>query len=85
MSDAKRRALEGLAGAVPQALKVIVEALKQTEVPRNAQHRYSLARYVLDVVLERLPEADDKPASNVAQLTPAAAVSELRKRLSGGG
>lgn len=86
MSDAKRRALDGLAAAVPAALSVVVEALAQKDVPRNAQHRHMMARYVLDVVLERLPEAGsgeaDKPAV-VKQLTPEAAVHELRKRLSG--
>lgn len=85
MSDAKRRALDGLASAVPDALAVITEALKKRNVERNQQHLHTLARYVLDAVLERLPEADSdaKPAV-VQQMTPDAAVRELRKRLSGG-
>lgn len=85
MSDAKRRALDGLARAVPDALAVITEALQKRTVERNQQHLHTLARYVLDAVLERLPEATsgDKPAE-VVKLTPDAAVAELKRRLSGG-
>jgi len=99
MSDAKRRALaevpagktarevaiEGIAGAVPDAIAVVRDALRGRTVERNQQHLHTLARYVLDVVLERLPEAEAKPAGTVAQLTPDAAVRELRRRLNGGG
>ena len=81
---AREVAIEGISEATPLAVKVITEALRKPTVERNQQHLHTLARYVLDVVLERLPEAEAKPVGTVAQLTPDAAVRELRRRLSGG-
>lgn len=77
-------AADGLAELVPAALAALRESLSGGKRARYGSTRSADARYVLDVVLDRLPEAEsgDKPA--VAQPTPAAAVSELRKRLSGG-
>lgn len=82
--SARDQALEGIAGAVPDAIAVVRDALRGRTVERNQQHLHTLARYVLDVVLERLPEPETKPAGAVAQLTPDAAVRELRRRLGGG-
>lgn len=80
-------AADGLAELVPAALKALRESLAGGGRARYGSTRSADARYVLDVVLERLPEAGsgegEKPAV-VKQLTPEAAVHELRKRLSGG-
>jgi hypothetical protein len=83
---AAARAAEGLAELVPDALQALKDSLRMVKAPRGVRvgSRSSDARYVLDVVLERLPEAEAKPAGAVAQLTPDAAVRELRRRLSGG-
>jgi hypothetical protein len=71
---------------VPDALLALAESLRgeATRRKRYGSTRSADARYVLDVVLARLPEAEAKPAGAVAQLTPDAAVRELRRRLSGG-
>lgn len=77
-------AAEGLAELVPAALAALRESLTASKRPRGQGTRSSDARYVLDVVLERLPDAEAKPAGAVAKLTPDAAVRELRRRLNGG-
>jgi hypothetical protein len=84
--SARDQALDGIAAAVPDAIAVVRDALQKRAVERNQQHLHTLARYVLDVVLERLPEAagGDKPAE-VQKLSPDAAVAELKRRLNNGG
>jgi len=57
MSDAKKRAQERLADMVDKAADVIEASLKGTLPHIRGSTRTVEARYVLDAVLERLPEA----------------------------
>lgn len=80
--SARERALRGLEAAVPKALAVVMAGLAVPSVPRNEQHKYALARYVLDVVLDRAPvEQPTAAPTNAPKPSTEDVVRALRGRL----
>lgn len=86
VSDARQRAADGVAGLVEKAVEALRDSLSPAE-PGKKRARYGStrsadARYVLDVVLERLPQTEPSGGAEPARkLTPQEAMNELRKRL----
>lgn len=87
LSDARQRAAEGVAGLVEKAVDALRDSLSPAE-PGKKRARYGStrsadARYVLDVILERLPQVEPSGGAGepARKLTPQEAMTELRKRL----
>lgn len=85
-SKAAQDALEGLAALVPDALSALSDSLKNKKRERGSGNRSPDARYVLDVILDRLqPSAEGEGKDSKPRLTAEQAMEQLRLRLVGGG
>lgn len=86
-ADPKERALTGIAEMIEPSLAALLDCVRGENVKdgskaRNHQTRLLASKYVLDVVLDRMPDAQSvEQQQQMQRLTPEAAVLELRKRL----
>lgn len=86
--DPKKLALKGIGDMVQPSLDALMDCVKGENVKdktkaRNHQTRMLAAKYVLDVVLDRMPAAESGTGEQeqAKRLTPEQAVDELRRRL----
>lgn len=79
LGQLKQELLQHLAALGLKAVKALDNSLSTNAVslPRNIGARSTDARYVLDVLLDRLPTAPEKPAADTADGAP---VDELAQR-----
>lgn len=88
MTDPKQLALKGIGDMVQPSLDAILDCVRGENVKdktkaRNHQTRMLAAKYVLDVVLDRMPAAESGTAEQepAKRLTPEQVVAELSKRM----
>jgi hypothetical protein len=82
VSDPKQRALEKLDEMVDDAISVLNRSITGTLIRERGSTRTADARWLLEVVLERLPSADKpKPTENAEGVTPADDLATRRDAL----